>query len=59
MLHPSQMFYGNISLVSKRSSWVKRSLIGIKSDRWGIVIIIGQATECHVAFVVRKELRIV
>ena len=40
------------------TSSVKRSRIGIKSDRWTIVIVFGQATERHLAFV-REELRIV
>ena len=58
MLHPSQMFYGNLSQVSKRSISVKRSLIGIKSNRWRVIIVFGQATECHSAFV-GEELRII
>ena len=36
----------------------KRSRIGIKSHRWRVIIVFGQATECHLAFV-REELHIV
>ena len=36
----------------------KRSWIGIKCNRWRVVIVFGQAKECHLAFV-REELRIV
>ena len=30
------------------------SRIGIKSNRWKVVIVFGQATECHKAFVSEK-----
>ena len=42
----------------KKSISVKRSRIGIKSDRRRVAIVFGQATEYHLAFV-REELRIV
>ena len=35
----------------------KRSRIGIKSDRWKVVIVFGQGTEFNLAFV-REELHI-
>ena len=57
MLHPSQMFYGNLSKVDKMVNSVKRSRIGLKSDRWRVVIFIGQTTEYHLVFV-REDFRI-
>ena len=35
---------------------VKKLRIGKKSDRWRVVIVFGQATECHLAFV-KEDLR--
>ena len=55
---PVANVYVNISLVSKRLSLVKRSRIGIQSDRWRNVIVFGPTKECHLIFV-REELHIV
>ena len=55
MPHLSHMFYGNLS---KRSSLVLMSRLGINSDQLLVVIVYGQVIECHLTFM-RGELHIV
>ena len=57
LLYANPLLSGDVPRLL-RSSSAKRSRISIKSDRWRVVIIFEQATECHLAFV-REELRIV